>query len=276
MPSSSSHNTYLERNLTEYIRVVHTHLRVTGVGGQPLRYCALGSANTLDLSVFDVVHRVCAFEPLPHFPETYEAAAIMHSIADRSKAMRVYERFFEASAVCGEMGALLIEHRRAGEGQFWCNWADEFHGEAVAAKGREVAFAKACEREKMLVEKVDKRRDRPVEADVHVQMAIAEEAKRRQRLISVGEHMDDMPTMSKKEGKMPMMSNRHEMPMPMRPNKHGKRPMEADEDVGRDQAVKRANIEHMKHVVARVREQLNGRASGQLSLIDQTHGNLKL
>jgi hypothetical protein len=275
MPSSSSHNTYLERKLTEYIRVVHTHLYVTGVGGQPLRYCALGSANTLDLSVSDVVHRVCTFEPLPHFPETCEAAAVMHSIADRSKAMRVYERFFEASAVCGEMGALLIEHRRAGERQFWCNWADEFYGEAVAAKGREVAFAKAaCEREKMLVEKVDKRQDRPVEADVHVQMAIAEEASRRQRLMSADEN--DVPTMSKKQGKMPKMSSRYEVPMPMRSNEHRKRPMEADEDVCRDQAVKRANIEHVRHVVARVREQLTGRASGQLSLADKTQGNLRL
>jgi hypothetical protein len=275
MPSSSSHNTYLERKLTKYIRVVHTHLHVTGVGGQPLEYCALGSANTLDLSVFDVVHHVCAFEPLPHLPETYEATAIMHNIADRSKAMRVYERFFEASAVCGEMGALLIEHRRAGEGQFWCNWADEFYGEAVAAKRREVAFAKACEREKMPVEKVDKRQIKPVEANVHVQIAIAK-AKHRQRLVLADEHGDDTPTMSKKQGKMPKMSSRYEVPMPMRSNEHRKRPMEADNDVGRDQAVKRANIEHTRHVVARVREQLNGRASGQLSLADKTQGNLRL
>lgn len=264
MPSSSSHNTYLERKLTEYIRVVHTHLHVTGVGGQSLEYCAFGSANTLDLSVFDIMHRVCAFEPLPHFPETYEAAAIMHSIADRSKAMRVYERFFDASAVCGEMGALLIEHKRAGEGQFWCNWSYEFYGEAVAAKGREVAFAKACEREKMPVEKVDKRQIKPVEA------------KHRQRLVLADEHGDDKPTMSKKQGKMPKMSSRYEVPMPMRSNEHKKRPMEADEDVGGDQAVKRANIEHVRHVVARVREQLNGRASGQLSLADKTQGNLRL
>jgi hypothetical protein len=98
----------------------------------------------------------------------------------------------------------------------------------------------------------------PVE-EIECEQMPTEEANHQQRFM-LADEQGKMPLTSTKQGKMS--------------NKHGKRPMEVDETTCRDRvAVKRANIEHTRHVDASLSEQLDERSSDHLSLTDKTHGN---
>jgi hypothetical protein len=298
MPSSTHRNTYLERQLVELFRGVFVHLHVSGAG-KALHYCTTGFAESLDMPLI-ALDCTLTFNPHPRLPETCEVAAIMRSIADRSQKMVDYERFFAASAACRAMGNLLVKYGRAGEGRFWRNWAGVFFREGGVRKRIELALLEARERgevltvadvhEQMAIE-ADLQEQMSIEADVHEQMS--GEAEGPVEDIEYGQELNEcekspveeieceqMPTeeanhqqrfmLADEQGKMPLTSTKQGKMS----NKHGKRPMEVDETTCRDRvAVKRANIEHTRHVDASLSEQLDERSSDHLSLTDKTHGD---
>ena len=151
-PSSSNHNTYLERTLLAHFRRVYAHLYMTGAH-QYLYACTWGPwglGNMLDM-VPAAIHRALTQSENPDLPEPLrsqncEVVAIMHGLLLDSQAMRVCARLYEASATSYAMGDLLTEYRRVEDGEFWYWVADKLSveaGQANEVEQRAMAMNKA-------------------------------------------------------------------------------------------------------------------------------------
>lgn len=259
MPSSSSGNTVLERNLIRCFRPVYVHLYVSGAVPY-LKTCTIGFANTLHMDSSSL-QRVLALTP---------------SMATHSQRLPLCTRLYDAAAACDDLGTLLTERGRVGEGQFWysraallCRDTEEANRRdqmAVEARAREVLTETMREQKRL----IETHKELLLIVQVCVKMLPKPHVQPGKRSVE-----------SNKLGKRPMRMNRCEKrPMEadecdeviMSPNKRekkpmqvvklGERPMEAEEDVSKDQAVKKANIERLEYTFACWRSHLDGRPDG--------------
>jgi hypothetical protein len=135
MPSSSTGNTHLERELIRSFRCVYTHLYISGAGAC-LDLCTDDFANALDMTP-TAIQRDLVLCP---------------GIMARSKGMALSARLSEAEDACLEMGSLVTANHRAIEGAFWCRWAMYFWSNSAEAQRRENLLVEAQRPDHVAVE----------------------------------------------------------------------------------------------------------------------------
>jgi hypothetical protein len=250
MPSSSTGNTWLERNLIAHFRNVYTHL-CTSSADPYLDPCTVGFACTLHMDQRGM-QRVLTLPP---------------SMVANSKRMPLCARLYDAAAACEEMSAMLIRCGRKWEGQFWSSWAGKLCSDAEEANRREKILKEAgvCQerpveaggcgemlmdaegreemameaREKSLTKVPGELRGLLVEAQRCVDILLAAYERHQGTIEAAGcerpmaaNERDESSMSSNKLGKRPMGAHERDDRF-MSSNKLGKRPMESNDKRGK-------------------------------------------
>jgi hypothetical protein len=282
MPSSSTGNTLLERELIRLFRHVYTHLYISRAGAY-LDFCTAGFANTLEMTPTAIQRAIrCDL-------------VLCRDMVARSKVMAPSARLSEAEDACLEMSSLLTANHCAVEGAFWCSCAMFLWSKSAEAKERENQLVEsqrpihvlvvaqgikdaqrqedAQKREEELKDMNEKTRTQMREklrmlVREHVEMLFEDYERSKRSVKAAGcerlmeaHECDQRLTSSSKLGKRPMELNRCEKrpreadesyERPMSANKRGKRALYMDKS---DEMLMSANKRGKRPVKTDEREQ---------------------
>ena len=122
MPSSSNGTTHVEKTLVAHFRKVYVHLRLSARRDE-LDYLIDHFIGILDLSDTRLQYALYpASLPLQERAKAHADIAMMNILGRASKALKLFDRIYEAGNACGNMGWLLKQAGRQKEGEQWCEF----------------------------------------------------------------------------------------------------------------------------------------------------------